>query len=96
MTGTLKAFLPHAGKPYAVRMAFGPRARRDRRRSHVRCRARVAGKRLKSSGRHRRSRRDVQLEAPGGARGERLKMTVKISGRHGVSLVRRANLIVGD
>src|SRR3954447_18793105 len=49
MTGTLKAFLPHAGKPYAVHMAFG-RVPVSTSTLHVGCRARVGRKHLKSSG----------------------------------------------
>jgi hypothetical protein len=61
----------------------------------VGCRARLAGKLLKSSGDIAGHVATCTWKIPAGARGEQLKVTVKVSGRHGVSLVRHAKLIVG-
>ena len=94
VTGTLKAFLPHAGMPYAVQMSFG-RVPVSTSSLDLRCRGRIAGKLLESSGDIAGHVATCHWKLPADARGELLKMTVRISGRSGVSLVRRANLVVG-
>jgi hypothetical protein len=91
---TLKAFLPHAGMPYAVQMTFG-RVPVSTSTLHVRCRGRLVGKVLKSSGDIAGHVATCTWKLPAGTRGELFKMTVRISGRSGVSVVRRANLVIG-
>ena len=90
----LKVAKPHAGEPYTVRMSFG-RVPVSTSALDVACRARLSGKRLKSSGDIAGHVATCTWKIPAGAGGEKLKVTVKISGKHGVSLVRHAKLIVG-
>ena len=54
---------PHAGEDYAVRMAFGP-VRVATENLAVRCRAKLAGKRMPRQGRDRRSRRHLHMGDP--------------------------------
>ncbi len=61
----------------------------------VGCRARLSGKRMRGDGDLAGHVAICTWKIPAGARGERLVVTVKVSGRHGVSLVRKARLIVG-
>jgi uncharacterized protein YkwD len=85
---------PHAGTAYAARMSFG-RVRVATSALAVGCRARLSGKRLQGSGDIEGHVATCTWQIPENARGERLVVTVKVSGRHGVSLVRHAKLIVG-
>ena len=91
---SLKVAKPHAGKPYVVRMSFG-RVPVSTSHLNVGCRGRLSGKLLKSSGDIAGHVATCTWKIPADARGEQLKVTVKVSGRHGVSLVRHAKLIVG-
>ena len=90
----LKVAKPHAGKQYVVRMAFG-RVPVSTSTLDVGCRGRLSGKLLKSSGAIAGHVATCTWKIPADARGEQFKVTVKVSGRHGVSLVRHAKLIVG-
>jgi len=60
------------------------------------CRARLSGASIKGDGDIAGHVATCAWTIPAGSGGERLVVTVKVSGRHGVSLVRRAKLIVGD
>ena len=91
---SLRVSKPHAGKPYSVRMTFG-RVPVSTAHLAVKCRARLSGKRIRGSGDVDGHVATCTWKIPGDARGERLKVIVKVSGRHGVSLVRSARLIVG-
>jgi uncharacterized protein YkwD len=91
---SLKVDKPHAGKPYAVRMSFG-RVPVSTSHLDVGCRGRLSGKLLKSSGDIAGHVATCTWKIPADASGEQFKLTVKVSGRHGVSLVRHAKLIVG-
>jgi uncharacterized protein YkwD len=86
---------PHAGQDYAVRMAFGP-VRVATENLAIRCRAKLAGKRMHGKGEIADHVATCTWAIPAGADGKRFKVTVKVSGRHGISLVRHAKLIVGD
>jgi hypothetical protein len=86
---------PHAGEDYAVRMAFGP-VRVATENLAVRCRAKLAGKRMRGKGEIADHVATCTWAIPAGADGKRLKVTVKVTGRHGISLVRHAKMIVGD
>jgi uncharacterized protein YkwD len=86
---------PHAGQDYAVRMAFGP-VRVATENLAVRCRAKLAGKRMRGKGEIGDHVATCTWAIPAGADGKRLKLTVKVTGHHGISLVRHAKLIVGD
>ena len=86
---------PHAGEDYAVRMAFGP-VRVATENLAVRCRAKLAGKRMRGKGEIGDHVATCTWAIPAGADGKRLKLTVKVTGRHGISLVRHAKVIVGD
>ncbi len=85
---------PHAGEAYAVRMAFG-RVPVATSALSVGCRARLSGKILDGSGDIAGHVATCKWKIPAGARGEHLRVTVKVTGHHGVSLVRHARLIVG-
>jgi len=85
---------PHAGQDYAVRMAFGP-VRVATENLAVRCRAKLAGERMRGKGEIADHVAICTWAIPAGADGKRLKVTVKVTGRHGISLVRHAKLIVG-
>ena len=93
-TTSLKVAKPHAGKPYVARMSFG-RVPVATSALDVACRARLSGRRLKGSGEIEGHVATCIWKIPADARGERLAVTVKVSGRHGVALVRHAKLIVG-
>ena len=86
---------PHAGEDFAVRMAFGP-VRVATENLAVRCRAKLAGKRMPGKGEIADHVATCTWAIPAGADGKRLKLTVKVTGHHGISLVRHAKLIVGD
>ena len=86
---------PHAGQDYAVRMAFGP-VRVATENLAVRCRAKLADKRMRGKGEIADHVATCTWAIPAGADGKRLKVTVKVTGRHGISLVRHAKLIVGN
>jgi hypothetical protein len=86
---------PHAGKAYAARMSFG-RVRVATSALAVGCRARISGKRLHGRGDIAGHAATCTWQIPDGARGARLVVTVKVSGRHGISFVRNAKLIVGS
>ncbi len=90
----MHAAKPHAGEVYAVRMSFG-RVPVATDALSVHCRARLSGGLLKGSGDIAGHVATCTWKIPGGARGEHLRVSVKVSGRHGVSLVRHARLIVG-
>ena len=85
---------PRAGEAYAVRMSFG-RVPVATAALAVGCRARLAGARLKGTGEIAGHAATCKWKIPASARGEHLVVIVKVSGRHGVSLVRTARLIVG-
>ena len=91
---SLKVAKPHAGKAYVVRMSFG-RVPVSTSHLNVGCRGRLSGKLLKSTGDIAGHVATCTWKIPADARGEQLRVTVKVSGRHGVSLVRHAKLIVG-
>jgi uncharacterized protein YkwD len=93
-TTRLAVAKPHAGEAYTARMSFG-RVPVATSALAVGCRARVAGTRFWGKGDIAGHVASCTWQIPAGARGERLVVTVKVSGRHGVSLVRRAKLIVG-
>jgi hypothetical protein len=59
------------------------------------CRARLSGERLKGTGDIAGHAATCTWTIPASARGEKLVVIVKVRGRHGVSLVRIARLIVG-
>jgi hypothetical protein len=85
---------PQAGKPYAVRLSFG-RVPVATSALALGCRARLSGERLKPTGDIAGHAATCTWSIPANARGEKLVVRVRISGRHGVSLVRTARLIVG-
>jgi hypothetical protein len=85
---------PHAGRRYAARLSFG-RVPVATSALAVHCRARLAGERMRGRGDIAGHVATCRWSLPAKARGARLVVTVKVSGRHGVSLVRRARLIVG-
>jgi hypothetical protein len=85
---------PHAGKSYSARMSFG-RVRVATSALAVGCRARIAGRRLHGRGDIAGHAATCTWQIPHDMRGERLVVSVKVSGRHGLSLVRHARLIVG-
>jgi len=85
---------PHAGENYAVRLAFGP-VRVATENLAVRCRAKLAGKRMRGKGEIADHLATCTWAIPAGADGKRLKLTIKVTGHHGISLVRHAKLIVG-
>jgi uncharacterized protein YkwD len=89
----LLAARPHAGDRYRVRMAFG-RVKVATAALSVRCRARVAGVRLRGRGEIAGHVATCTWRIPAKARGRRLAVRVKVSGRHGISLVRGARLLV--
>jgi uncharacterized protein YkwD len=91
----IHAAKPHAGATYAVRMSFG-RVPVASSALAVGCHARLSGKRLTGRGDIAGHAATCTWQIPGDARGESLHVTVKVSGRHGVSLVRHARLIVGS
>jgi hypothetical protein len=84
---------PHAGAIYAARLSFGrvPVATSS---LAVRCHARLSGRSLPGTGEIAGHVATCTWAIPAGAGGERLVVVVKVSGRHGVSLVRNARLIV--
>ena len=90
----MKVAKPRAGKPYAVLMSFG-RVPVATSALNVGCRARLSGKLLKGSGDISGHVATCTWKIPADARGEHFTVTIKVSGRHGVSLVRHAKLIVG-
>jgi hypothetical protein len=85
---------PHAGAAYAVRMSFG-RVPVATSALAVHCRAKLPGKRMRGSGEIAGHTATCAWSIPAGATGKHLLVIVKVSGRHGVTLVRRAHLIVG-
>jgi uncharacterized protein YkwD len=85
---------PHAGRMYAARMSFG-RVPVATSALDVGCRGRISGKRLHSRGHIAGHAATCRWRIPANARGQRLVVSVKVRGRHGVSLVRTARLIVG-
>ena len=91
---SLKVAKPHAGDAYKARMSFG-RVPVATSALGVGCRARLSGKALSGDGEIAGHVATCTWKIPADAKGERLVVTVKVSGRHGVSLVRRARLIVG-
>jgi hypothetical protein len=91
----LLAAKPHAGDRYRVRMAFGRVAVATAALS-VRCRARVAGARLRGRGAIVGHVATCTWRIPVTAGGRRLAVRVKVSGRHGISLVRSARLLVAS
>jgi hypothetical protein len=93
-TTTLRASKPHAGTVYRVHMRFG-RVPVATAALAVGCRARLSGASLTGKAALTGHVATCAWKLPADARGERLVVTVKVSGRHGVSLVRHARLIVG-
>jgi uncharacterized protein YkwD len=89
----LRAAKPHAGDPYRVRMSFG-RVPVATAALSVHCRARLAGLRLRGAGEIAGHIATCTWRIPAKASGRRLVVHVKVSGRHGVSLVRSARLLV--
>ena len=85
---------PQAGSAYTVRMSFG-RVPVATSALAVRCRAKLPGKRMRGSGEIAGHTATCTWSIPAGASGKHLVVRVKVSGRHGVTLVRRAHLIVG-
>ena len=85
---------PHAGTVYAARLSFG-RVPVATSALEVRCHAKLSGTSLKGAGEIVGHAATCKWSIPASARGKHLRITVKISGRHGVSLVRSARLIVG-
>ena len=85
---------PHAGTVYAARLSFG-RVPVATSALAVRCHAKLSGESLRGAGAIARHAAICKWSIPATARGERLVITVRISGKHGVSLVRHARLIVG-
>jgi hypothetical protein len=90
----LRAAKPHAGDRYRVRLSFG-RVPVSTDALSVRCRARLAGVRMRGSGAVAGHVATCTWQLPAAARGERLVVHVTVSGRHGVSLARSARLLVG-
>ena len=86
---------PHAGQNYVVHMSFGS-VRVATASLAITCRARLAGRHMKGAGAITGHVATCAWAIPDGADGRRLAVTVKVSGRHGVSLVRHAKLIVGS
>ena len=84
---------PHAGTVYAARLSFG-RVPVATSALAVRCHAKLSGESLKGAGEIVGHAATCKWSIPAGARGAHLHITVKVSGRHGVSLVRDARLIV--
>ena len=80
---------PQAGKAYSARLTFGkvPVATAF---LSVGCRANLSGALIKGDGAIAGHVATCTLADPGDARGENLVVTVKVSGRHGVALVRHA------
>jgi hypothetical protein len=91
----LEVAKPHAGDTYKARMSFG-RVPVATSALGIGCRARLSGKSLAGDGAIAGHLATCTWKIPADAKGERLVVTVKVSGRHGVSLVRRAKLIVGE
>ena len=85
---------PRAGTVYAARLSFG-RVPVATSALAVRCHAKLSGTSLKGAGEIVGHAATCKWSIPANARGKHLRITVKISGRHGVSLVRSARLIVG-
>jgi uncharacterized protein YkwD len=94
-TTRLHAVKPHAGDAYTVRMSFG-RVPVATSALAVRCHAKLSGKRLEGTGEIAGHVASCTWQIPEGAGGDHLHARVKISGRHGVSLVRSARLIVAS
>jgi uncharacterized protein YkwD len=92
-TTRLRAAKPRAGNTYTVRMSFG-RVPVATTALALRCHARLSGKRLKGTGDIAGHVATCTWQIPESAGGGRLVARVKVSGRHGVSLVRSARLIV--
>jgi uncharacterized protein YkwD len=86
---------PLAGHDYVVHMSFGS-VRVATRSLAITCRARLAGRHVKGAGAITGHVATCAWAIPAGADGRRLAVTVKVSGRHGISLVRHARLIVGS
>jgi uncharacterized protein YkwD len=89
----MKVAKPQAGQDYTVHMSFG-RVRVATSSLAVGCRARLAGERMRGAGDVAGHVATCKWSIPGDAGGKRLVVTVKVRGRHGVSLVRHARLIV--
>lgn len=85
---------PHAGKAYAARLSFG-RVPVTTSALAVGCRARLSGELLKGDGSIDGHVATCTWSIPAKARGEHLVVRVAVKGRHGVSLMRTARLIVG-
>ena len=86
---------PHAGQDYVVHMSFGS-VRVATENLAVTCRAKLAGQHMRGKGEIADHVATCTWAIPAGADGKRLEVTVKVSGRHGISLVRHAKLIVGN
>ena len=91
----LAAAKPHAGSPYSVRLSFG-RVPVSTAALALHCTARLSGKVITGAGDIAGHVATCSWRIPAGTRGERLVVRVKVSGRHGVSLVRSARLLVGN
>ena len=89
----MKVAKPHAGQDYTVRMSFG-RVRVATSSLAVGCRARLSGQRMRGAGDLHGHVATCRWAIPAKAGGQRLAVTVKVRGRHGISLVRHARLIV--
>jgi uncharacterized protein YkwD len=90
---SMKVAKPHAGQDYTVRMSFG-RVRVATSSLAVGCRARLSGQRMRGAGDLHGHVATCRWAIPAKAGGQRLAVTVKVRGRHGISLVRHARLIV--
>jgi uncharacterized protein YkwD len=91
----LHAARPHAGDVYRVRLSFG-RVPVATAALSVRCRARLAGTRVRGAGAIAGHVATCAWRIPATARGRRLVVRVRISGRRGVSLARSARRLVGS
>ncbi|HSS57572.1 MAG TPA: CAP domain-containing protein [Solirubrobacteraceae bacterium] len=86
---------PRAGEHYTVRMSFG-RVRVATESLAIGCRARLGSRHLRGTGEIEGHVATCTWAIPARAEGRRLAVTVKVSGRHGIALVRHARLIVGS
>jgi hypothetical protein len=89
----LLAAKPHAGDPYRARLSFG-RVPVATAALSLHCHARIAGRLLRGTGEIAGHVATCTWRIPARAGGKRLLVRVKVSGRHGVSLVRSARLLV--
>ena len=90
----LSAAKPHAGTPYSVQLSFG-RVPVATAALTLHCGARLAGRSLAGDGAIAGHVATCRWQIPANAHGARLVVRVRVSGRHGVSLVRSARLLVG-